>query len=172
MFFGKSKRLQEALNTAESMVNVLTNEIQVANAKMAEQLAKIDEQSIIISQLNEELDRLVNERDKHKTAMEEWRKAHDLVERELTAIQTEVDPAKQNYEAIREDDTEPWASFEIGNIERDGIKVTFNWNAAFIEQIAKMGIPSGSEEEMVQNFFTLIKMAPAATEELPDVEKD
>ena len=56
---------------------------------------------------------------------------------------------------------EPWASFEVTGFEEDGrIKVTTNWNAAFIKKIYALGFQAETEEDSVQLFFYTAQARP------------
>jgi hypothetical protein len=65
------------------------------------------------------------------------------------------------FTSQQEKSKEPWASFEITNVERDGrAKVAFSWNEAFINYIHKQGVQGMSDEESVQLFFMMARMSP------------
>lgn len=58
-------------------------------------------------------------------------------------------------------DAEPWASFEIVGFEDDGrVKVTFNWNKAFIDKIYSLGFRAETEDDSVQLFYYTSQMRP------------
>lgn len=83
-----------------------------------------------------------------------------------TSVSTREAFIKEN-----EDSKEPWAIFEIAGIEDDGrIKVQFNWNAAFITAIKKMGFDAETEDDAVQLFFYTSQMRP--TELSVDLDED
>ena len=64
----------------------------------------------------------------------------------------------------------PWASFEIMGFEEDGrIRVTTNWNQAFIEHIRGLGFHAETEEDSVQLFFYTAQARPT---ELSGIETD
>ena len=70
----------------------------------------------------------------------------------------------------RENDKDPWASFEIMGFEEDGrIKVNMNWNRAFIEHIYKLGFKAETEDDSVQLFFYTAQARPT---ELSGIEVD
>jgi hypothetical protein len=55
----------------------------------------------------------------------------------------------------------PYANFEITDFEQDGrVKVTFNWNSAFIKKIHAMGFQAETEEDSVQLFFYTASLRP------------
>jgi len=57
--------------------------------------------------------------------------------------------------------TDPWASFEIMGFEPDGrIKVSTNWNDAFIKKIHALGFQAETPEESVQLFFYTAQARP------------
>ena len=56
----------------------------------------------------------------------------------------------------------PRASFAIDGFDDAGqIKVTFNWNAAFITKIREMGFDAETDEDCVQLFYYTSQMRPA-----------
>lgn len=70
---------------------------------------------------------------------------------------TERDAYISEQEAIET----PWAVFEIMGFAEDGrIKVSFNWNPAFITKIHALGFQAETEEDSVQLFFYASQMKP------------
>lgn len=68
---------------------------------------------------------------------------------------------KAEYLKFQEKSSEPWASFEVIGFEKDGrIKVSFNWNDAFIERVNELGFQAETEEDTVQLFFYTSQMRP------------
>lgn len=56
----------------------------------------------------------------------------------------------------------PRATFAIDGFDEDGrIKVTFNWNAAFIKKIRSMGFDAETDEDCVQLFYYTSQMRPS-----------
>lgn len=77
---------------------------------------------------------------------------------------------RERYVAAREAEDAPWANFEIDGFEDDGrIKVSFNWNRAFIEKIRALGFQAETEDDTVQLFFYTASMRPT---ELSDVDDE
>ncbi len=70
--------------------------------------------------------------------------------------------AREAYLAEQEQISEPWACFEVMNlgVEGDRIKVEFHWNAAFIEELHRLGVQAETEEDSVQLFFYASQMRP------------
>lgn len=61
----------------------------------------------------------------------------------------------------RDKSEEPWASFEVNGFEDDGrIKVTTNWNKAFIAKIRELGFVAETEDDSVQLFFYTAQARP------------
>lgn len=72
-------------------------------------------------------------------------------------VKTERESYINEQEAIEE----PWAVFEVMGFEADGrIKVSFNWNQAFITKIYSLGFQAETEEDSVQLFFYASQMKP------------
>ena len=69
--------------------------------------------------------------------------------------------ARQVYFEEQEAVDTPWATFEITGFDENGIKVEFNWNAAFIAKIRELGFDAETEEDCVQLFFYTSQMRPA-----------
>ena len=68
---------------------------------------------------------------------------------------------RQAYIGEQEAAEEPWAVFEVMGFEEDGrIKVSFNWNSAFITKIHALGFQAETEEDSVQLFFYASQMKP------------
>lgn len=66
------------------------------------------------------------------------------------------------FNRLHENSSDPWATFEIAGFEADGrVKVTFNWNKAFIEQIEAIGFKAETDEDTVQLFFYTSQMRPS-----------
>lgn len=75
--------------------------------------------------------------------------------------------ARDNFMAMQESETVPWAMFEIRDFESDGqIKVEFNWNDAFIKRINGLGFQAETEEDSVQLFFYTSQMKPTAISDM------
>lgn len=63
----------------------------------------------------------------------------------------------------RNESKEPWASFEVTGFENDGrIKVTTNWNSAFIKKIHDLGFHAETEQDSVQLFFYTAQARPTS----------
>lgn len=68
---------------------------------------------------------------------------------------------RESYISEQEVVAEPWAVFEVIGFEVDGrIKVSFNWNSAFISKIHELGFQAETEEDSVQLFFYASQMKP------------
>jgi len=67
--------------------------------------------------------------------------------------------------------SEPWASFEVNGFEDDGrIKVSCNWNDAFIKKIHALGFQAETEEDSVQLFFYTAQARPTEFDGANDEE--
>jgi hypothetical protein len=68
---------------------------------------------------------------------------------------------RESYITEMEDTEEPWAVFEVMGFADDGrIKVSFNWNPAFVSKIHELGFQAETEEDSVQLFFYASQMKP------------
>ena len=68
---------------------------------------------------------------------------------------------REAYIKEQEGIEEPWAVFEVAGFEADGrIKVSFNWNSAFVKKIHELGFQAETEEDSVQLFFYASQMKP------------
>ena len=55
----------------------------------------------------------------------------------------------------------PWACFEIVGFDQDSqVKVEFNWNDAFIDELDRIGFTAETPEDTVQLFFYSSQMQP------------
>lgn len=72
---------------------------------------------------------------------------------------------KRDYRAAylkQQSETEtPWSVFEvIGFDDKGQIKVEFNWNDAFIQELDRLGFTAETPEDTVQLFFYASQMKP------------
>ena len=59
-------------------------------------------------------------------------------------------------------DGEPWAMLEVEKFEADGrIKMSFDYNDAFVAKIKSMGFEAETDEDCVQLFFVATALRPA-----------
>ncbi len=74
----------------------------------------------------------------------------------------EHETARAAYIAEQERSEVPWACFEVTDLgaEADRVRVEFNWNSAFIEQLNRLGFQAETEEDSVQLFFYASQMRP------------
>lgn len=57
---------------------------------------------------------------------------------------------------------EPWAMLEVESFETDGrIKMSFDYNDAFVAKIKAMGFEAETDEDCVQLFFVASALRPA-----------
>ena len=55
----------------------------------------------------------------------------------------------------------PWSTFEVVGFDELGqIKVEFNWNEAFIDELDRLGFTAETPEDTVQLFFYASQMKP------------
>jgi UDP-N-acetylglucosamine enolpyruvyl transferase len=66
--------------------------------------------------------------------------------------------------AAQEAITSPWACFEVVGFEEGRVKVEFNWNQAFIDELDKLGFTAETQEDTVQLFFYASQMKPTSVE--------
>jgi hypothetical protein len=65
------------------------------------------------------------------------------------------------FTSQQEKSKEPWASFEISNVDKSGrAQVSFAWNQAFLTYIHAQGVQAETDEESVQLFFMMARMSP------------
>ena len=69
---------------------------------------------------------------------------------------------RAKYDQMMENADNAWSIFEVMGFDQNGVKINFNWNRRFIDEISKMGFSGESEEEQVQQFFALMKMLPSS----------
>lgn len=69
---------------------------------------------------------------------------------------------RAKYDQMMENADNAWSIFEVMGFDQNGVKINFNWNRKFIDEISKMGFSGESEEEQVQQFFALMKMLPSS----------
>lgn len=57
---------------------------------------------------------------------------------------------------------EPWAMLEVESFEADGrIKMSFDYNEAFVAKIKSLGFEAETDEDCVQLFFVASALRPA-----------
>ena len=157
--FSNHKKLQEQLAVLEAQLDC-------ANSALEE--TKLENQGDVteLHTANENLVQMVEE---GKTKLEYHVKKYKKLDDEFIKLTTDTESSdilRGMYDKARGMEDEPWAMFEIQGFNDDGqIKVHFNWNSSFIDSIRQMGYNEETEEEMVQMFFFVTKMAPTGLAE-------
>ncbi len=68
---------------------------------------------------------------------------------------------------------EPWAMLEVEKFEEDGrIKMSFDFNDAFVAKIKALGFDAETDEDCVQLFFVASALRPAETSGDAPVQSD
>ena len=157
--FSAHKKLQEQVSALEAQFNAVNNDsVKLQDAKTSEisELHLANEN--LVQMVETEKSKLAYQISKYKKLDEDFCK--------LQADAADSNILREMYDKQRGLEDEPWAMFEIQGFNDDGqIKVHFNWNQPFIESIRQMGYNEETEEEMVQMFFFVTKMAPTGLAE-------
>lgn len=69
--------------------------------------------------------------------------------------------ARRLFARVQQKQKEPWAMLEVAAIEDGGkIKMSFDYNDAFLAKIKSMGFQAETDEDTVQLFFTASALRP------------
>lgn len=158
LFAGHKKILEQ--------LSVLESQLAQANSELEQTKSKFQDEVTELHHANENLVQMVEESNaKFEYHNKKYKKLDDEFVK-LTSDTESSDVLRGMYDKARGLEDEPWAMFEIQGFNDDGqIKVHFNWNKSFIDSIRQMGYNEETEEEMVQMFFFVTKMAPTGLAE-------
>ncbi len=67
---------------------------------------------------------------------------------------------------------DPWACLEISDIDKGMIKVSFDFNEAFVDKIRSMGFHAETAEDCVQLFFATAVLRPTELAGDPTVQSE
>lgn len=71
-----------------------------------------------------------------------------------------IQSVKQLFASKPKERTDPWACLEISDIDKGMIKVSFDFNPAFVDKIRSMGFHAETAEDCVQLFFATAVLRP------------
>lgn len=161
--FDKADRLEthvETLRIELESMNEMVSRLRNENSVLADRNQRlIDEngqQTNKIEQLSTDYNEIVDKLNYLSTRYDEMEeKYHNLAN-------MGVEDVRARYDQLMENESNAWSIFEVMGFDSNGVKINFNWNHKFIEEINKMGFTGESDEECVQQFFALMKMLPAS----------
>lgn len=161
--FTAAERLSTQVENYQNQISILDSQLFETKTKLSDALDQNEACRIDLlkkeSEISNHIERYGVLTDQFTTLSQRYT---DLeTEYHQVAQMSEVE-IRAKYDQMMENADNAWSIFEVMGFDQNGVKINFNWNRKFIEEISKMGFSGESEEEQVQQFFALMKMLPSS----------
>ena len=94
----------------------------------------------------------------------QWANKVEMEKAEKKARHTREDEAFEGYTSTMKDSPEPWVDLKGYQETAQGLKISLDWNTAFIEHLHEEGLRGSDEDDIVHKWLSLL-MKKVATED-------
>lgn len=156
----------------EQNVAGLKAENLLCETRIRELLEENEALNIKVEEFEKKVDSLVEERAASQDLVNLYSEANAQYKAEVETLTDIIETydamtaeqMRAKYDALRSEESQPWSMFEVtSNMTDDQVQVQFHWNPAFIQMISALGFTDAeTDEERVEQFFTVVKMGPSS----------